>query len=428
MPELPALTGLYGKIPAHGDFVRRGLPASFCGPWDAWLQAGMEAARARLGVGWEVAWREAPPWRFWLPAGVCGPAAVAGVMLWSEDAVGRRFPITLAAMGADAPPPEAWFARAEAAARAGRDGGLDADRLAAVLGGEALPPDTVPAPFVPPDREDSAAGDGDPLQRLAGDPAEPAGSAAEAGDVLGALAAAAREEEPDAEGDVLSALIAAADPPPGAPDAGDPAPPPPLPPEDPGLAPPPAEHAPASAASGGLPNLPLALSSDDAGSQPGDQAMPDSLLLDLAGSAAEDAVAPDLSGAASDGDLPDPVASLGEDAAPPGSAGPASDRALLDLIASATDDADAPDRPGAAPDSTHPDPFAGAAGNATPPGQAGRADAVAATGAAPPPLAPDPPAAGGWWTSGASRFPPMVWPLAALPPADLFSCLLEPAA
>ena len=143
MPDPRPLTGLYGKVPAHGDFVRRGLPTSFVGPWDDWLQRGMAAARDRFGDHWPQAWDAAPCWRFALPAGACGPDAVAGVMLPSEDMVGRRFPITLAAIlpaGAGVPEP-AWFAALEHAARAGRAGLVDADALAAAIPapGEAIP-------------------------------------------------------------------------------------------------------------------------------------------------------------------------------------------------------------------------------------------------------------------------------------------------
>lgn len=135
MPDALPLTGLFGKVPAHGDFVRRGLPTSFVGPWDAWLQDGMATARDRLGTRWADAWDGAPPWRFALPAGACGPDAVAGVMLPSQDMVGRRFPITLAVLlapGAPLPAP-AWFAALEGSAQAGRDGRLDADALAAAI-------------------------------------------------------------------------------------------------------------------------------------------------------------------------------------------------------------------------------------------------------------------------------------------------------
>ena len=32
-----AIGGIYGKLPAFGDFVRRGLPSAFVRPWDEWL-------------------------------------------------------------------------------------------------------------------------------------------------------------------------------------------------------------------------------------------------------------------------------------------------------------------------------------------------------------------------------------------------------
>jgi type VI secretion system protein ImpM len=130
-----AIAGLYGKLPAHGDFVRRALPKSFVDPWDSWLQAGIAASREALGEAWDEAWRTGPAWRFALPAGACGPDAVAGVLVPSEDQVGRRFPLTLAAIlppGAPATE-EAWFADLERLAAAGRAGKQDADALLAAL-------------------------------------------------------------------------------------------------------------------------------------------------------------------------------------------------------------------------------------------------------------------------------------------------------
>ena len=127
-----AIAGLYGKLPAHGDFVRRALPKSFVDPWDAWLQAGIEASRAALGEAWDDAWREGPPWRFALPAGACGPDAVAGVMVPSEDSVGRRFPLTLAAI-ASSVTDDAWYAELERIAVAGRAGETDADAVVAAM-------------------------------------------------------------------------------------------------------------------------------------------------------------------------------------------------------------------------------------------------------------------------------------------------------
>lgn len=124
-------TGLFGKLPAHGDFVRRRLPESFCEPWDAWLQAGIAAAREELGENFSHTWDSAPAWRFRLPGGACGPDAVAGVLLPSEDFSGRRFPLTLAALlpaGSEAPS-VAWYEALVAIGQTSRDGGGTADVL-----------------------------------------------------------------------------------------------------------------------------------------------------------------------------------------------------------------------------------------------------------------------------------------------------------
>jgi type VI secretion system protein ImpM len=176
----PARTrlGLVGKLPAHGDFVRRGdLPASFCGPWDAWLQDGIAAARATIGEArWQAVWDAAPAWRFALPAGACGPEAAAGVLLPSRDAVGRRFPLTLAAVRpADAPGawPEAWFAALEGAGRLALAAGHDADRLA-----DLLPAPDADAAALPPVADAAAPAPADPL---AGFWAELEAAAADAG-------------------------------------------------------------------------------------------------------------------------------------------------------------------------------------------------------------------------------------------------------
>ena len=111
---LAARLGFAGKLPARGDFVARGLPRGFTEAWDAWLSEVMPGSRAILGEGWLDAWLEAPIWHFALPAGLCGPDAVAGVMLPSVDRAGRHWPLTIAAVfpglpGAPLPDP-AWMA------------------------------------------------------------------------------------------------------------------------------------------------------------------------------------------------------------------------------------------------------------------------------------------------------------------------------
>lgn len=129
------MTGVYGKLPSYGDFVRRELPQSFVLPWDDWLQAGLGAARQSLGDGFDAVWASAPPWRFRLPAGVCGTAAVVGVLLTSQDSVGRLFPLTLAALldEDDLLPNDAWYAALEHAGLTGRDQGDTVDALLATL-------------------------------------------------------------------------------------------------------------------------------------------------------------------------------------------------------------------------------------------------------------------------------------------------------
>ncbi|MFS2127687.1 type VI secretion system-associated protein TagF, partial [Pseudomonas sp. Pseusp97] len=88
--------GFYGKIASRGDFVGRGLPASFQQPWDAWLAAGLQASQRQLGEAWLQAYLVSPLWRFVLAPGVCGAAPVAGVLMPSIDRVGRYFPLTVA--------------------------------------------------------------------------------------------------------------------------------------------------------------------------------------------------------------------------------------------------------------------------------------------------------------------------------------------
>jgi type VI secretion system protein ImpM len=93
-PTVPP--GLYGKLPAEGDFVLRRLPWSFASAWDAWLQAGLSAAQQQLGERWLDAYLTAPVWRFQLREGVAGEAAWLGLCFASVDRVGRYFPLTMA--------------------------------------------------------------------------------------------------------------------------------------------------------------------------------------------------------------------------------------------------------------------------------------------------------------------------------------------
>jgi type VI secretion system protein ImpM len=88
--------GFYGKLPSHGDFLRRRVSDAFVGVWDAWLQECIAASRAILGDRWLDVYLTSPAWRFACAAGTFGTAPVAGVMVPSVDRVGRYFHLTFA--------------------------------------------------------------------------------------------------------------------------------------------------------------------------------------------------------------------------------------------------------------------------------------------------------------------------------------------
>jgi type VI secretion system protein ImpM len=162
---MAASVGILGKLPSHGDFLRRNLPAELARPLDDWLAATVAASREALGAGWRAAFLEAPVWRFALAAGSCGPNAAAGLWLPSVDRVGRYFPLLLAAPLAAALPPAAllqgastWYDRLEALALALLEDRLDLAGLEAALASLAAPaiaPAAGPAPWRLPLAEDA---------------------------------------------------------------------------------------------------------------------------------------------------------------------------------------------------------------------------------------------------------------------------------
>jgi type VI secretion system protein ImpM len=87
--------GFYGKLPTHGDFLRRRVADDFISAWDPWLQRCIADSRAVLGEQWLAVYLTSPVWRFALGPNVCGGAPVAGLVVPSVDRVGRYFPLTL---------------------------------------------------------------------------------------------------------------------------------------------------------------------------------------------------------------------------------------------------------------------------------------------------------------------------------------------
>lgn len=132
--------GLFGKVPAHGDFISRQLPGDFLKVWDEWLQCVVAGSKERLGDGWLDIYLTSSIWRFALRPGVVDGNAWAGVLVPSVDSVGRYFPLTLAVQ---IPPhtdlfsllsefPE-WYAQLESVALSALHEQQNADSLLAAL-------------------------------------------------------------------------------------------------------------------------------------------------------------------------------------------------------------------------------------------------------------------------------------------------------
>lgn len=90
---------LFGKLPAHGDFVARGLSDADRDRWDGWSTAALDALRGRTGEAFEEAHGSAPPWRF-VTGG--GDRWLAGALAPSMDGAGRRYLLAIGVDGLDA--------------------------------------------------------------------------------------------------------------------------------------------------------------------------------------------------------------------------------------------------------------------------------------------------------------------------------------
>jgi len=90
-----AVTGLFGKLPAHGDFVHRNLPTEFITVWDEWLQHYIAGSQEQLGEDWLDTYLTSPIWRFMFSEGVVDGSAWCGIMLPSVDRIGRYFPLSI---------------------------------------------------------------------------------------------------------------------------------------------------------------------------------------------------------------------------------------------------------------------------------------------------------------------------------------------
>lgn len=95
MPDEPqvAANGFFGKLPARGDFVSRGLPRGFTDPLDKWLSAltqslTSDAETRSLYDSFRI--------RFIATPGLCGELGWQGVIVPSHDKAGRQYPLAWA--------------------------------------------------------------------------------------------------------------------------------------------------------------------------------------------------------------------------------------------------------------------------------------------------------------------------------------------
>lgn len=129
-------TGLYGKLPAHGDFIHRNLNSGFVQLWDDWLQLFIASGREQLGEDWLNIYLTSPIWRFSLSPGVLDEFAWIGVLMPSVDRVGRYFPISVLRPFPDTAAPVnlvlaagTWFNQVEERCLDALEGSIDADAL-----------------------------------------------------------------------------------------------------------------------------------------------------------------------------------------------------------------------------------------------------------------------------------------------------------
>ncbi len=87
---------VFGKTPAHGDFIQRGLDPAAHEAWDRWASDLIVQAQARLGPEFAAVHGAAPPWRFVAGPGLLGQGWRAGALTASIDSAGRRFLLVLA--------------------------------------------------------------------------------------------------------------------------------------------------------------------------------------------------------------------------------------------------------------------------------------------------------------------------------------------
>lgn len=129
-------TGFFGKMPAHGDFVARGLPAGARPVLDHWLTRVL-APLARQPDNW--------PEGGFRAVIAHGDAVLALLILPSRDRSARAFPLAAVAVAdaAGQAQVDAWADQVLPALCLAGQGRIDAEKLIERLGRFTLPADKV---------------------------------------------------------------------------------------------------------------------------------------------------------------------------------------------------------------------------------------------------------------------------------------------
>ena len=151
---------LFGKMPAHGDFVARGADRALVDALDLWLAEEMREAAGQFADEFEDRYSTAPAWTF-VDVDPDG-AWTGGVLCASVDKAGRKFPLMLALPADDGAHACGLAGGCLDAICTAFDHGLDADAL------HAAPVTPVDLPWTPDGPAWALLGEDGPAVELAG--------------------------------------------------------------------------------------------------------------------------------------------------------------------------------------------------------------------------------------------------------------------
>lgn len=135
IPPRKTVRGFYGKVPAHGDYIERGLPHQFVEDIDTWLQGALACSQGALGNEWLSTYLTCPIWRFGFGEGSLNNQQWLGILCPSVDSVGRYYPLVIVEQVQHEnifvafERNQTWLADAEALALSVLEQGLNAEHI-----------------------------------------------------------------------------------------------------------------------------------------------------------------------------------------------------------------------------------------------------------------------------------------------------------